>query len=111
MGALENSNTVALEQIVVDNEIARTGPGGMFLDSEITLQACRSGAFYESALVNRSGFDAWVQLGRPDMYSKAREIVEEILASAPQHPLSDDRTGKLDEIIRRIDRAGEAEKS
>ena len=133
MGAIENSNTVALEQIVVDNEIAlqcrtiregidvsertamyeeiaRTGPGGMFLDSEITVQACRSGAFYESGLVNRAGFDAWVQLGRPDMYSKAREIVEEILASAPQHPLSDDQAGKLDEIIRRIDRRGAAEK-
>jgi trimethylamine:corrinoid methyltransferase-like protein len=60
--------------------------------------------------VSRAGYDAWVRLGKPDMYSKVREIVEEILASAPQHPLSDDQAGKLDEVISRIDRRGAAEK-
>jgi len=126
MGAIENSNTVVLEQIVVDNEIAvqcrkiqegikvadstdyfseiaEIGPGGTFLGNDTTVEACRDGRFYQSRLVNRSSFEAWAKLGKPDLYSKAREKVEEILSSPLKDPLSDNHLGKLDEIICRIE--------
>jgi trimethylamine--corrinoid protein Co-methyltransferase len=125
-GALETSGMLCLEQIVVDDEIAglckrirdgidlsdakncfddiaAVGPGGHFLMQDSTLAACRSDEFYTPALSNRHTFERWSELGRPDLYSKARERVEEILAAPQKNPLSDDVIGKLDEIARRAD--------
>lgn len=130
IGAIENSNTVLLEQIVVDNEIAlqcrkiqegievsdktdyfleiaEAGPGGTFLGNDTTVEACRDGRFYESGLVRRSSYEAWVGLGKPDLYSRAREKVEEILSSPMEDPLNDEQLGNLDDIIRRIREAPE----
>jgi trimethylamine--corrinoid protein Co-methyltransferase len=125
-GALETSGLLCLEQIVVDDEIAglckrmrdgvdlseaknrfddiaKVGPGGHFLMQDSTLAACRSDEFYAPSLSDRHTFERWAELGRPDLYSKARERVEEILATPQKNPLSDDVIGKLDEIVRRAD--------
>jgi len=125
-GALETSNTMTLEQIVVDDEIAcfckriRDGidisqaknyfddikdvkPGGHFLSQMNTIKACRSDEFLASSLCDRSTYEQWDGLGRPDMYDKAKERVEEILASPQKNPLSDDVIGKLETIMRRAD--------
>jgi trimethylamine:corrinoid methyltransferase-like protein len=56
-------------------------------------------------LIDRHTHEEWDELGRPDMYSKARERVEEILASPQKNPLPDDVIGKLKDIIRREDEA------
>ena len=42
---------------------------------------------------------------RPDMYDKAKERVEEILASPQKKPLPDKVIGKLEDIMRRADEA------
>jgi len=125
-GALETSGTLCLEQIVVDDEIARlckrlgdgieispekdfyedikaVKPGGHFLSLDNTLQACRSAEFLMPILSDRNTFENWVNLGRPDLYDKAQKKVEEILAAPQKHPLSDDVIGKLEEIIRRAE--------
>ncbi len=125
-GALETSNMMTLEQIVVDDEIAcfckriRDGidmsaaknyfddirdvkPGGHFLMQPTTLEACRSNEFMQPALCNRSTFEEWVELGRPDIYDRAKERVEKILSSPQKNPLSDDVIGKLEDIMRRAD--------
>jgi len=125
-GALETSNMMTLEQIVVDDEIAcfckriRDGidvsaakdyfedikevkPNGHFLMQSNTLTACRSSEFMMSALCDRGTFEEWVSLGRPDIYDRAKERVEEILALPQKNPLSDDVIGKLEEIMRRAD--------
>jgi trimethylamine--corrinoid protein Co-methyltransferase len=109
-GALETSNMMSLEQIVVDDEIAcmcrrlKDGvdlseaknyfddirgvkPGGHFLTRPSTLKACRSGEFFLPQLIDRNSFDPWVALGRPDLYDNARQKVEEILASPQKNPL------------------------
>ena len=127
-GALETSNMMSLEQIVVDDEIAcfckriRDGidmsetknyfndikdvkPGGHFLTQMNTIKACRSEEFFAPSLCDRGAFETWDELGRPDMYDKARERVEEILASPQKNPLSDDVIGKLEEIMKRADEA------
>jgi len=125
-GALETSNMMTLEQIVVDDEIAcfckriRDGidmseaknyfedikdikPGGHFLTQMNTVKACRSDEFLAPSLCDRDTYEKWDELGRPDMYDKARERVEEILESPQKNPLPDDVIGKLEDIMRRAD--------
>jgi len=125
-GALETSATLCLEQIVVDEEIARlckrlrdgidtsdekdfyedikaVKPGGHFLSQKNTLKACRSEEFLLPLLSDRNAYESWVKLGSPDLYNKAHEKVEEILSTPQKHPLSDDVVGKLESIIRRAE--------
>ncbi len=126
-GELEGDQTLVLEQIVVDNEIAhlcervfqgidsspekvltddilQVGPGGHFLARKSTRKLSRSDEFYLPSLLDRNTLEAWQALGRPDLYSNARQKVEELLAAPPEDPLPDDVCGKLDEILERADR-------
>jgi trimethylamine--corrinoid protein Co-methyltransferase len=127
-GALDTSNMMSLEQIVVDDEIARmcqrlrdgveisaekncfndilaVGPSGHFLGQRSTRNAARSGEFLIPALADRNPYNQWAALGRPDLYTKARIKVEEILSSPQKNPLPGDVIGKLDDIMRRADAA------
>jgi trimethylamine:corrinoid methyltransferase-like protein len=133
LGAIDNSGTVALDQIVVDHEIAlqchrirngvevtdeqdfyadtaELGPGGNFLGTKASLLACRSDDWYRTNLIDGLSYDRWAEIGRPGLYKKARDRVEEILASPLKNPLSDDESGKLDDIIRRIEETGSDKK-
>jgi trimethylamine--corrinoid protein Co-methyltransferase len=123
-GALDMSAILSLEQIVIDDEIAglckrvrdgvdvseaknyfedieAVGPGGSFLTRKSTLQTCRSDEFYVPKLCDRSTYERWSDLGKPDVCSKARDRVEEILAAPLKNPLPDDVIGKLDDVTRR----------
>lgn len=125
-GALETSNMMSLEQIIVDDEIAgyckriRDGvdmsdskdyyedlaevkQGGHFFSRPNTLKACRSEEFFAPDLAERHTYEKWDEFGRKDMYDRAHEKVEEILASPQQNPLSDDVIGRLEDIMRRAD--------
>ena len=125
-GALDTSNMMSLEQIVVDDEIARmcqrlrdgvdtvpeknyfediqaVGPGGHFLGQRNTRNATRSSEFVTPALADRNPFNQWAALGRPDLYDNAREKVKEILANPQKDPLPENVIGKLEEIMRRAD--------
>ncbi len=125
-GALDTSNMMSLEQIVVDDEIARmcqrlkegvdispeknyfedivaVGPGGHFLGQRNTRNAAHSAEFVRPALADHNPFNHWVALGRPDLYDKARMKVEEILASPQKNPPPDDIIGKLENIVRKAD--------
>jgi trimethylamine:corrinoid methyltransferase-like protein len=133
MGSIDNSGTVALEQLIVDHDIAlqckrirdgvtvteeknhfadilEQGPGGSFLGTEATVAACRSGDYYESTLVDRLNYNNWDEKGRPGIYTKAKEKVEEILASPQKNPLSDNELGKLNDVIRKIEESGSDKK-
>ncbi len=127
IGEVESDQLLILEQLVVDNEIAhlcrrlyegidgreamdfyedvaRTGPGGHFLASRNTRRAARSAEFYMSNLLDRHTYEAWLRLGKPNMYTRARERVREILAGPMIDPLPEDICCKLDEILLRADR-------
>jgi trimethylamine--corrinoid protein Co-methyltransferase len=124
-GTLETSNLLCLEQIVVDHEIARicqrikdgvevsdakdfmadvraVGPTGHFLAQRSTRVACRSEEFLSAELFDRNTHEAWVGLGKPDVYEKARERVDEILSGPLKNPLPDEVIGKFEDIERRI---------
>lgn len=125
-GCLDTSNMMSLEQIVVDDEIARmcqrlrdgvdtspeknyfedikaVGPGGHFLRQRNTRTAARSNEFVKPVLIDRSPFEQWVELGRPDLYDNAKVKVEEILARPPKNPLPDEVIAKLESIMRKAD--------
>ena len=54
-------------------------------------------------LAERSTYEEWLKLGRPDMYAKARKKVQAILGVAVEQPLPGDVVGKLEDIMRRAD--------
>jgi trimethylamine--corrinoid protein Co-methyltransferase len=127
LGLIEGDQTLVLEQILVDNEIAhlcerlyegvesgpgadlfddiaRVGPGGDFLTRRSTRSAARSGEFYAPGLIGRHTYEAWADLGRPSIYSNARERVRQILGGPPVDPLPEGTIGELDEILAAADR-------
>jgi len=126
IGEMATSQLLVQEQILVDHElaclckrlkdgidvndthdffgdVARLGPGGHFLMEDNTVAACRSPQFIHPQLAERSTYEEWLKLGRPDMYSKARKKVQSILASPVKQPLPGDVVGNLQDIMRRAD--------
>ncbi len=126
-GEIESDQLLVLEQLVVDNEIghlcrrlydgvdsgaardlyedvAQVGPGGHFLGSRNTRRAAHSTEFYMSNLLDRHTYEAWLRLGKPSLYTRAREQVQQILAGPVVDPLPEDVSCKLDEILLRADK-------
>ena len=91
------------EDTVFFEDIKAVRPGGHYLRQRNTRSAARSHEFVQPALVDRSPFEQWVELGRPDLYDKAKVKVEEILASPPKNTLPDDVIAKLEDIMRKAD--------
>jgi trimethylamine--corrinoid protein Co-methyltransferase len=126
-GEIESDQLLILEQIVVDNEIAhlcqrlaegvdcsdekdlfediaRIGPGGHYLATRSTRKAARSSEFLVSRLVDHHSYKAWAEMGKPSMYGKAREVVEELLFQPLVDPLPEEVEDKLDQILRKAER-------
>lgn len=127
IGEIATSQLLVQEQLLVDHELAcfckrlkdglevtdtqnffddigRVGPGGNFLMEENTARACHGPQFFHPQLAERTTYEAWLKLGRPDMYAKARQKVQSMLDSPIKNPLAADIVGKLEEIMRRADR-------
>lgn len=125
-GEIQGDQALVLEQILVDDELARyverlvegigepadpdfvaeiatVGPGGNFLASQVTRRAARSREFLVPRLVGRHTYEAWRDLGSPSMYSRARERVREILAGPPVDPLPDAVEAELERILAAAD--------
>jgi trimethylamine---corrinoid protein Co-methyltransferase len=127
LGEIEGDQNLVLEQILVDEEIARAcerlvegvdvsqgselyddilevGPGGNFLAQRSTRSAARSREFLVPRLSPRTAHEAWMDLGRPSIYSNARDRVKEILAGPFEDRLPDAVIGELDRILAAADR-------
>jgi trimethylamine---corrinoid protein Co-methyltransferase len=127
IGEVETSQLLVLEQIIVDHEIAcicerikqgvdtsdnkdlfsdveAAKPGGQFLTSMNTLKMCRSDEYFVPSLADRTPFEKWMELGKPDIYSRARKKVEEILENPLKNPLPDSVLGKLERIQEQAER-------
>jgi trimethylamine--corrinoid protein Co-methyltransferase len=126
-GEIEGDQLLLLEQIVVDNEIARfcdrlfrgvdsgpqksltedtlaIQPGGNFLTRKSTRSLARSDEFLLASLLDHHTLEQWAQLGKPSMYTNARKKVDEILAAPIQDPVADEVAQKLEEILARADK-------
>jgi trimethylamine--corrinoid protein Co-methyltransferase len=126
-GEIESDQALVLEQLVVDNEIGhfcqriadgidsrpeadlledivQVGPGGHYLKLKSTRRAARSGEFLISRLLPHGSYEAWEEAGRPDIYSRARQTVREILESPVKDPMPESIVSRLDEILLAADR-------
>jgi len=131
-GEIEGDQLLVLEQLIVDNEVAHIverlyagidssqekvlvediiniGPGGNFLKSRNTRTLARSDEFYLPKLQDTNPYETWLSLGKPNMYSKAREQVETILSGPLQDPLPESVNKRLDEILSAADKELEEE--
>jgi trimethylamine--corrinoid protein Co-methyltransferase len=127
LGEIESDQVLVLEQLIVDNELAhfcerisngvntseernlskdivQFGPGGNYLKSKNTRLASRSAEFFYPNLIDRHPYEAWVELGKPSIYTKAREKVEEILSGPMVDPLPETVSRELDEIMREAEK-------
>lgn len=100
-GILDSTMTISYAQYVIDNDIngyvlravqgiemgektmatdviAKVGPGGNFLDQELTVEKIRTEFYYPKA-VNRMCYDSWEKAGKKDTWTLAEEIAKEIL--------------------------------
>lgn len=122
IGLVESSMTLSLEQMLIDSEIsllckriaegvrisdetdlmediAKVGAEGHFLKQKSTRKAMRSSEFLIPPLSDRITYDEWVALGSKDLYEKAHERVEQILASDLKDPLDHNTKKTIDEIV------------
>ncbi len=124
IGELETSQLLVLEQILVDEEIARrcrrldegidctnrnnlfgdilkVGPGGHFLAEESTFRLCRSKEFYQPILSGQNHSNELNSENRDSIYQKAREKVTEILDGPLQNALPEKVAADLDDLLAR----------
>jgi len=124
VGEIETSQLLVLEQIIVDEEIARrcrrlaagidfseqknlfedllkVGPGGHFLDLESTFQLCRGAEFYQPLLSDQHRLDEIKESCGTDLYALAREKVKKILSAPVQNTLSEKIEAELEDILTR----------
>ena len=127
IGEIESDQTLILEQMVVDNQIAhycqrladgidssegkdlfddilQVGPAGHFLKARSTRQAARSNEFLTPEIIDRHTFDSWTTLGKPSMYTSARGKVKDLLAAPPIDALPEAVLRELDEILNAADK-------
>ncbi|MDQ7783836.1 MAG: trimethylamine methyltransferase family protein [Desulfomonilaceae bacterium] len=100
-GMLDSCNSISYEQYVIDNEVIgmihrvlagievneetlafdvvnKVGPGGNYVIEDHTIEHMMDEYFYP-VLAVRSNFDIWEGRGRPDMLTRAHDMVERIL--------------------------------
>jgi len=100
-GILDSGDSISYEQFVIDNEIIgiiqrllrgikvdegtlgfdvieKVGPGGHFIIEDHTVEHMMDEFFYPKLSV-RHNFDTWEEKGRPDMLSRANDVVQKIL--------------------------------
>ncbi len=116
-GMLDSANSICYEQYVIDDEligmvrhlltgirvdretsaldvIKKVGPGGNYMTEEHTIAHMMEEFFYPQLAV-RSLFDVWDKEGRPDMVSRARKRVGQILSSGGKSVLQPELIAQL----------------
>jgi trimethylamine--corrinoid protein Co-methyltransferase len=78
--------------------IARVGPGGNFLMEPHTVKRCRR-EFWEPALCDRSGLEAWMAGGRQDAVARARQRWQKLLAEHQDPPLDETTARQLQKFV------------
>jgi len=89
-----NQDTLAVDVI------RRVGILGNFLADEHTIRHMRD-TYWHSRIFNNESFDAWVARGAKDVYQRAHEEVERILAAhyPPELAVTEDVKEALDEVM------------
>ncbi|MEL7563791.1 MAG: trimethylamine methyltransferase family protein [Dehalobacterium sp.] len=107
-GQLDGGMTISYAQYVIDNDIngyvlravrgietdekslaieniIGVGPGGNFLDQELTVEKMRTEFYYPTA-INRMSYDNWEKAGKKNTWSLAEECARKVLEThKPNH--------------------------
>jgi trimethylamine--corrinoid protein Co-methyltransferase len=90
-----DEDTLALD--VIEN-VAKGGPGSMFLTEEHTLKHFKTAQFLPR-LLDRSRYDAWEQSGSMDIYQRCNLEAKKKLATHQVEPKSDEVLKAIDEFL------------
>ncbi len=90
-----DENTLALD--VIEN-VARGGPGSMFLTEDHTFQNFKTAQFLPR-LLDRSRYDAWEQAGSMDIYERCNLEAKKKLKKHQPDPKSDDVLKEIENIL------------
>jgi trimethylamine--corrinoid protein Co-methyltransferase len=116
-GMLDSGNSISYEQFVIDNEIIgmlyriregikvnedtlgfdvikSVGPGGNYVTEDHTVDHMMDEFFYPNLSV-RCNFDVWEERGRPDMLSRANDLVQKILGEGGEGLLDYDLISEI----------------
>lgn len=91
-GIQVDSDTLAYEVI------ANVGPGGHFLGEDHTLERCRT-EFWQPALFDRSGLEAWWDGDRLDTTARATQRWKDLLASHEDPPFDETIARQLQSYV------------
>ena len=120
-GILDSGNSISYEQFVIDNEIIgiiqrmltgikvdegtlgfdvieKVGPGGNYITEDHTVEHMMDEFFYPTLSV-RYNFDIWEERGRPDMLSRANDVVRKILDDGKEAILNYDLISEIKEAF------------
>ncbi len=104
-------NRRLLAGITVDREtlglevIAKTGPGGDFLSTKHTAKHMRA-AQWRPTIINRKGFERWLEDGGADLREQARRKALRLLAQHTPPPLTADVAARIDALVEGFSPAG-----
>ena len=104
-------NRRLLAGITVDREtlgldvIAQTGPGGDFLSTKHTARHLRK-AQWRPTIINRKGYERWLEDGGVDLREQARRKALRLLAEHAVAPLAADLAGRIDALVAGFSPAG-----
>jgi trimethylamine--corrinoid protein Co-methyltransferase len=77
---------VSEETLAVD-VVDQVGPGGHYLMSEHTIRHMRSEFYYPSAVVDRQADGIWPLDSAPELWTRAKKLVQDILNTHQPQPL------------------------
>ena len=89
--------TVDADTLAAD-VIAEVGPGGHFMGTKHTRRHLRSGQWRPTVL-NRKGYDAWLEEGGLDARERARRRALELLATHEPAPLPEGMPAEIDRLV------------
>ena len=84
-------------------DIAAVGPGGSFMDSELTLSLFRTDLWTPKLFV-RDYFEKWVDDGKPRIKDRLRQECDRILAEHKPVPVDPDKLEEIRKIIEASDK-------
>ncbi|MFC2036014.1 trimethylamine methyltransferase family protein [Chloroflexota bacterium] len=116
-GMIDSGNSISYEQFVIDNEIIgmiyrirdgitvneetlgfdvikKVGPGGHYVMEDHTINHMMGEFFYPTLSV-RSNFNIWEENDRPDMFSRATDMVRKILREGQEGLLDFDSISEI----------------
>ncbi len=86
------------DQHLALDEIASIGPGGSFLESDLTAELYRQELWMPQRFV-RAYFDKWDQAGRPALAQQLAQECDRIVREHEPEPISDDQRQQIQAII------------